>query len=244
MDVSGTDVLEQFIAEATRAGSIVYQATSPEEVSSYIINMAREHNMNHIVKSKSLLANRIGLRPSLQSQGFDVKETDIAEWITQISGKKLAQGKKPLVHKNIERIAEVISKETATECNDNPKNIMALIRMTLREFYINADIGISEAEIAVAETGTYIMASDEGNDRLVSLLPKLHVTLIEQRNLVADWDTALIMLKELYKDEQGYRMPSFITYVTGRNTTGDIPGALMARAQGPEEEHIIVVNIA
>jgi L-lactate dehydrogenase complex protein LldF len=218
MTASAIKTIEQFVAEATRAGSEVYQATNPEEVITFILDIAGKRNMNSVVKSKSSIANLIGLRQRLQNQGMNVKETDIGEWIAQ-------------------------SKENTRDLSLNPEKLVEAARLTLRELYINADIGISEAQIAVAETGTCILASNEGNDRLVSLLPRLHITLIDQRDICATWEEAIIKLKQLYKDKQGWRMPSFITYVTGRNTTGDIPGALRARAQGPEEEHIVLVNM-
>jgi len=213
-----TKTIEQFIAEATKAGSVVYRAANSEAIITYILDLAKKHNAKSLVKSKSSLADRIGLRQRLQSQGIDAKDTDIGEWTAQ-------------------------SKETTRDLSHDPQKLVEEARAALRELYINADIGVSEAEIAVAETGTCILASNEGNDRLVSLLPRLHITLIDQQNILATWDEAIIKLRELYKDTQGWRMPSFITYLTGRNTTGDIPGAMRARAQGPEEEHIILVDI-
>jgi len=218
MTASATKLIEQFVAEATRAGSEVYQAANHEEVITHILDIAGKRNMKSVVKSKSSLANRIGLKQRLQNQDIDIKETDIREWISQ-------------------------SKENTKDLSLDPEKLVEAARLTLRELYINADIGISEATIAVAETGTCILASNEGNDRLVSLLPRLHITLIDQRDICATWEEAIMKLKELYKDKQGWRMPSFVTYLTGRNTTGDIPGAMRARAQGPEEEHIVLVNM-
>lgn len=210
--------IEQFVAETTKAGSVVYQAANPEEAKTYILDITKKHHASNIVTSKSLLANTIELRQYLRSQGIIVQDTDIKEWIAQ-------------------------SKGIATDANHNPEKQAEIARPILRQSYINADIGISEAEIAVAETGTCILTSNEGNDRLVSLLPRLHITLVDKKNIVSTWENAIDILKKSYKDNQGWRMPSFITYLTGRNTTGDIPGAMRARAQGPEEEHIILVDI-
>jgi len=217
MTTSAANKIETFVAEATRAGSVVYQA-KPEDVSTYIIDVAKKHNMQNVVKSRSLLANRIGLRKNLQDKGLEVKDTDIVDWLAH-------------------------SKGTGKQSSKDAENAVEEARLTLRQLYIDADIGISEAQVGVAETGTLILASNEGNDRLASLLPKLHITLIDRRNIVAVWEEAIIKMRELYKDKNGWRLPSFVTYLTGRNTTGDIPGAMRARAQGPEEEHIIIVDI-
>jgi L-lactate dehydrogenase complex protein LldG len=131
-----------------------------------------------------------------------------------------------------------------SEDRSDPELLVEAARRSLRESCLVADIGISEAAIAVAETGTCILASDGGDDRLVTLLPRLHVTLIDQASLVATWETAMAGLRGLHRDEEGWRMPSFVTYLSGRNTTGDIPGALMARAQGPEAEHIVLLEMS
>ncbi len=244
MGASATELMEQFVVEATRAGSVVYQATVPEDVSTYILDVARDRNMRNVVKSRSSLANRIGLTQSLQDKGLDVRETDMGEWIAQLAGEGPTHDEKPADQRSVDQIAKILSEETARELNPDPRLLVETTRLTLRESYINADIGISEAEIAIAETGTCVIASNEGNDRLAALLPRLHVALIDRRNLVATWDAAIARLKELYRDKEEWRMPSFITYITGRNTTGDIPGALMARAQGPEEEHIVLVDMS
>lgn len=237
MTVPSITLVEQFIAEAKRAGSLVYQAKSNGEVVNYIMGIVRKYDLKSVVKSKSLLANRIGLRQQFQSQGLDVKETDIGEWITQLFGETNNQ-------KSLDGIAQVLSKEAGRDLNPDPEKLVEISRLILREYCINADIGISEAEIGVAETGTCILASNEGNDRLVSLLPKIHITLINERSIFATWEEAINTLRQLYKNKDEWKMPSFITYLTGRNTTGDIPGALMARAQGPEEEHIILTNVS
>lgn len=217
MTTSAVNKIETFVAEATKAGSIVYQA-KPEDVINYILDVAKKHVMKSIVKSKSMLANRIGLTKGLKEKGLDVKDTEIGEWLTQAKGANMQSSKEP-------------------------EKVIEEARLILRQLYIDADIGISEARIGVAETGTLILGSNEGNDRLASLLPKLHITLIDRRNIVGTWEEAIMKLRELYKDKNGWKLPSFITYLTGRNTTGDIPGAMRARAQGPEEEHILVVDI-
>lgn len=236
---SATKPTEQFTVEAARAGSIVYQARSPEEVSNYILVLARKHNMKRLVKSKSFLADRIKLRQVLQNQGLDVTETDIAEWIAQLSGENTTASPK-----SVEQIAEILSKNSVSELKSDADSLLEVARATLRKICIGADIGISNAEVAVAETGTCILTSNEGNDRLVSLLPRLHITLIDRQSIVATWEEAIAKLKGMFNDNQVWRMPSFVTYLTGRNTTGDIPGAMRARAQGPEEEHIVIVDIS
>jgi len=113
---------------------------------------------------------------------------------------------------------------------------------TLRQHYINADLGISEANIGIAETGTLTIMGNEGNERLAAILPRIHLTLISSENLVPTMEDAVAKLKSISQSVLGRKMPRYVTYITGRNTTGDILGALTARAQGPEEEYIVIIN--
>lgn len=111
----------------------------------------------------------------------------------------------------------------------------------LREACIEADFGISEATLAIAESGTVIIASDDGSSRLAAVLPRLHITLVNCQNIVANLEEAVAKIKSLASSSRG-TVPTYVTFVTGRNTTADIPGALLARAQGPAEEHILLIH--
>jgi len=112
----------------------------------------------------------------------------------------------------------------------------------LKQKYLEADLGICEASAAIAETGTLIITGNEGDERLVTILPRIHITLLNGDNLVNTMEDAVTRLKSSCPAISGRRFPRYVTYLTGRNTTGDIPGALTARAQGPEQEYIVVLN--
>ena len=112
----------------------------------------------------------------------------------------------------------------------------------LKQKYLEADLGICEASAAIAETGTLIITGNEGNERLVTILPRIHITLLNVDNVVNTMEDAVTRLKSSCPAISGRRFPRYVTYLTGRNTTGDIPGALTARAQGPEQEYIVVLS--
>jgi L-lactate utilization protein LutB len=103
-------------------------------------------------------------------------------------------------------------------------------------------MGLSGASIAIAETGTLVIISNEGNDRLVATLPPIHVAMIGREKLVSSLNGAATILKSLSKGTTGQKMPEDITYISGRSTTADIPGAPMIRGQGPEEVHIVLLD--
>ncbi len=111
----------------------------------------------------------------------------------------------------------------------------------LREACVRADIGISEAATAIAETGTLVIASDDGSSRLAAVLPRLHITIVNCNNIVATMEEAMARIKSLGITPNS-PVPTYATFITGRNTTADIPGAILARAQGPAEEHILLLN--
>lgn len=111
----------------------------------------------------------------------------------------------------------------------------------LRDACVRADIGISEATAAIAETGTLVIASNDGSSRLVAVLPRIHITIVDSKNVVSSMEDAILRIKSL-GGSPGNPVPTYVTWITGRNTTADIPGALLARAQGPAEEHILLVH--
>lgn len=240
MTTGAAELVEQFKTEATGAGAVVYEAKDAADANTYVRQLAQEHGVKHVVKSKSVLAEEIGLREHLENAGIEVKETDLGEWIAQLAGEKSAYAAGLTSHKTIEQVAELISGATGEELEPDPEVLLNAARRILRQSYIDAGMGISEADIAIAETGTLVTVSNEGNDRLVALLPTIHVTLVDCENLVSTMDDAVVRLKSPGKNITGRKMSSYVTYITGRNFSGDM--GVRTKAQGPEEEHIVLVG--
>lgn len=231
-----TELVEQFKAEAGRTGAVVYEAEGAEDARNCVLALAQGHDVRRVVKSRSVVAEEIGLREHLENAGIEVRETDLAEWIAQLAREASA------THKTIQQVAELLSRATGEELKPDPQVLLKAARRTLRQACVDADLGISEASIGIAETGTSVILDDEGNARLVAVLPRLHLTLVDCEKVLPSLDDATARIRALGKNSTGPKMPSYVTYITGRNTTGDIPQALMARAQGPEEEHILLVR--
>jgi len=236
MTAATTKLMEQFKAEATRTGVVVHEARDAEETRNCVLMLAHERNVKRVVKSKSKVAGEIGLREHLEKAGIEVKETDLEERIAQLAGQTTVR------QRTIEQVAELISEGIGEKLKPDPKVLLSAAHRALRQSCIDADMGISEADFAIAETGTLVIVGNEGNTRLVAVLPRIHVTMVDCENLVPTLDDAAARLKSLAKKAPGQRMLGYVTYITGRNTTADIPGAIFARAQGPEEEHIVLVH--
>jgi L-lactate utilization protein LutB len=231
-------LVAQFKAEAGKAGAMVYEASSAEDASNYILKLAQERHVKTAVKSKSKVADEIKVKKHLEKAGIEVKEADLNEWIAQLAGEKSAG------RKTMGQVEKLISKATGKKLNPDPRVLLNAANRTIRQYCIDADMGISEADVAIAETGTLVIAGNQGVTRLVAVLPRIHVTLVESQNLVPFMEDVFVKLKTITRDRAGQVVPGYVTYITGRNTTADIPGAVLARAQGPAEEHVILMNKA
>lgn len=236
MVAANTEVMEKFKAEASRAGALVYEAVDAKDANNYVLKLAQKHKVKHAVKSKSKVADKLNLRERLEKAGIEVKETDTEEWIAQLAGKK-STGKK-----TIEQMTELISRATGKKLNPDPQVLLSTANRAIRQSCIDADMGISEASVAIAETGTLVITSNSGDSRLVAVLPRIHLTVVDCENLVTTLEDAAARIKPLGKNKADGCISRYVTYITGRNTTADIPGAILARAQGPAEEHILLLN--
>ncbi len=236
MTAATTELIRQFKEEATKAGAVVYEARKLDDAVDYVLKLSQKHSVKHVVKSKSAVADQIRLRKRLEMAGIEVVETDLGQWLIQ-----LAEGK-PTEQRSLEQLAKLISERIGEKLQPEPQVLLNAACSLLRRSCLFADMGISEADIAIAETGTLVIVSNEGNARLVAVLPHIHMTVVDCKNVVRTMEDAVFWLKSLGRNTPEGKVPSYITYITGRNRTADIPGALLARAQGPADEHIILVN--
>jgi len=227
------ELLEKFKTEATAAGSQVTVALSPAEAVDHVLKLAKDRGITTVVKSASPIAEKLDLAACLSTAGIKVMETSIARWAAD-----LARGKDVPVDK----LAELISDAAGEKVPADTGAILQAARRILKAAYAGAGLGITEADFGIAETGTLVTLENEGNARLAAVLPKLHLTLLDGRRIAGNLADAAELIKGTSGGIPGHKVPAFITYLTGRNTTADIPGAIFARAQGPAEEHILIVE--
>ena len=235
-------LVEQFKNEAAEAGAMVYEAKDAEDANNYVLKLAEKHQVKHIVKSKSMLTEELELREYLENAGIEVKETDIGEWIIQLAGERPAHMVGPAIHKTIEQVAELISEGTGEQLEPDPQTLLNAARRALRQFYINADMGISGANIAIAETGTVVIVTNEANGCMATTLPPIHVALVGYEKLVSSLEDADSILRLLSRSTMGMKMPIYVSFITGPSTSSAIPGATTLGAQGPIEMHIVLVD--
>lgn len=212
---------DQFIANAEAAGAKVFVAKTAAEANAYICNLAKQRGVRSIVKSKSMASEEIHLNQALHDAGIEALETDLGEWILQLSGQRPSHMVMPAIHMVKEEVAELFSGVTGqTEPADIP-HLVRVAREQLREAYLTADMGITGANVAVAETGGIALVTNEGNARLTSTLPKIHVALVGIEKLVPTLEDASRIINILPKNATGQLITSYITWIRGAVPCGE-----------------------
>jgi len=218
------ELADEFKQNAEARGAKVFRASSPEQVKDYILKLAKSHGVELIVKSKSMASEEIHLNKHLEAQGIHVAETDLGEWIIQLAGQRPSHMVMPAIHLTREEVAEIFSKEVNERLSSDIPRLVKIARRELREKFLNAGMGISGANIAVAETGTLVIVTNEGNARLVTTLPKIHVAIVGLEKLVPRFADVAPILTALPRSATGQLLTSYVTMISGPapNTDGSL----------------------
>jgi iron-sulfur cluster protein len=237
------ELVQQFTEEATKVGCVVHHAKDAEHAREMVARIARERGVKLAVKSKSMVAEEIELNPRLEADGIKVVETDLGEWIIQLAGEHPSHILAPALHKTKEQIATLLGKVTGQDLSRaTPEELVAVARKELRNSFVNADMGITGANIAIAETGTLVLVTNEGNGRLVSTLPPVHVAVVGVEKIVPSLDEATEILKLLAPSATGQKSSVYVSFTTGPSRSADIELSLSIGVHGPKEVHIVLVD--
>jgi iron-sulfur cluster protein len=212
---------DQFIANAEAAGAKLYIASTAAEANAYICNLARERGVKTVVKSKSMASEEIHLNRALNDAGVTPLETDLGEWIIQLAGERPSHMVMPAIHMVKEEVAELFSAVTGREEAAEIPHLVQVAREQLRQAYLTADMGISGANVAIAETGGIALVTNEGNARLTTTLPKIHVALVGLEKLVPTLEDANRVINVLPKNATGQLITSYVTWIRGSVPCGD-----------------------
>ncbi len=231
------EMAQQFTAAATARGAKVYHAKTGDEAKQYILDLAERCGVKNIVKSKSMATEEIGLNEALLRKGIDVQETDLGEWILQLAHQRPSHMVMPAIHMTREQVADVFTENLGEK---NEPDIAALVktaRKELRSKFLAADMGISGANIAVAETGTLVMLTNEGNGRLTATLPRVHVFLVGLEKFAAKFEDILPILQTLPRSATAQQITSYVSMITGPT-----PAYINELETGPKEFHIVLLD--
>ena len=215
------EVADTFQKNAEALGAKVFRTRDPEQVKEYILKIARENGVKNVVKSKSMATEEIHLNKALLGAGISVAETDLGEWIIQLAGQTPSHMVMPAIHMTKEEVSEIFSKEVNERLDTDIPRLVKVARNELRPKFLAADMGISGGNIAVAETGSIVLVTNEGNARLVTTLPRIHVALIGVEKLVEKFETVVPILDALPRSATAQLLTSYVSIITGPTPNDD-----------------------
>ncbi len=211
------ELYERFSAEASKKGVFVHRATTAAEANAIIARIAAENGCKKIIKSKSMTAEETLLNHVLEDQGCEVVETDLGEWIIQLRHEGPTHMVMPAIHLSRHQVADVFTEATKHKQESDIEKLVKVARRELRVKFAEADMGISGANFAIAETGTMGICTNEGNGRLTTTLPRVHVALCGLDKLVPTLRDALRIIKVLPKNATAQAITTYVSWITGAN---------------------------
>jgi L-lactate dehydrogenase complex protein LldF len=216
--------LEQLVAKVEAQGGIIYWARTGEDVSNYIIEIARERGVKAAVKSKSMTTEEIELNHALEAAGIRPIETDLGEYIVQLAHEKPSHIIVPAIHKTREQISDLFEEKLHEGRPDSVTEITAMARRRLRHEFLSAEMGITGANFAVAETGTIVLVENEGNIRLSTQVPKIHVAVMGIEKVIPSFDDLSVFLRILPRSGTGQKQTAYVSFLNGPRQAASEPG--------------------
>ncbi|MBV5317926.1 MAG: LUD domain-containing protein [Desulfobulbaceae bacterium] len=215
------ELSDQFQRNAEAKGAKVFRTNDPAKVREYILKVAQDNGVKTVVKSKSMATEEIHLNPYLEKAGIEVGETDLGEWIIQLAGQTPSHMVMPAIHMTKEEVSDLFSKEVEERLTSDIPRLVKVARAQLRPKFLQADMGISGGNMAVAETGSIVLVTNEGNARLVTSLPKIHIALVGIEKLVEKFADIAPILKALPRSATAQLLTSYVSIITGQTPNSD-----------------------
>ncbi len=230
--------IEAYESKVAEAGGDVHFARDSAEACATIVNICKARGARLIAKGKSMVSEEIGLNAAIEAAGMNVVETDLGEYIIQLRGETPSHIIAPAVHLNKEQVeADFRRVHTGLPAGRDlaaPETLLAEARAVLREKFLAADVGITGANFLIAETGSSIIVTNEGNGDLSQTLPRVHIVVASIEKLVPTMEDAAQLLRVLGRSATGQDMSVYTTLTTGPRRPGD--------PDGPEEYHVVLVD--
>lgn len=232
--------LEQFTQQVERRGGKVYLAATAKDACRYVVQLAQAHGVSLVAKSKSMVSEEIGLNEALQQAGVRVVETDLGEFIIQLAGERPSHIIAPAIHKSREQIAALLHQHLGMPLTDDIQAMTAAARAALREVFLTAQMGITGVNFAIAESGSLMIFTNEGNARMVSTLPPIHVALMGLERLVPTWEDAEILMRVLPRSATGQAITVYVSMLTP--ALSDLSDLSDSVDDAPGELHVVIVD--
>lgn len=225
------DLLEQAEKTLTENGFTVLWAEDAAQARQYVLDITREHGTQSIAKSKSMATEEIALNGALMAAGLDVVETDLGEYILQLNDEAPSHIVTPVIHKSKDDIRKVLQDKLDMPYIEEAEPMVAFARGKLRESFVNADMGITGANFIVAETGSLCMVMNEGNGRMVTTLPKVHVAVVGVEKVIATLEDYGTLTQVLPRSGTGQELTVYTNIINGPCNDG-----------GPDHLYVIFLD--
>lgn len=226
--------LENFAENAEKAGAKIHWAWDGKEACQIVLELINAKNSTRVVKSKSMATEEIHLNRALENVGIEPVETDLGEWIIQLAEETPSHIVVPAIHKTKKQIADLFVEKVGIEPTDDVDILTKTARKILRSKFAEAEIGISGVNFGVAETGTILILENEGNARLTTSLPKMHIAVMGIEKIIPKFADLDIFLKLLPRSGTGQKLTTYQSLITGTKQNAD--------GEGPEEIHIVLMD--
>ncbi|MBI2204875.1 MAG: iron-sulfur cluster-binding protein [Candidatus Rokubacteria bacterium] len=227
--------LDRLIDEIERRGGHVHFATTAEEARAIVLGIARRTGARTAVKAKSMATEEIHLNEALEAAGVAPIETDLGEYIIQLAHERPSHIIAPAIHKTRGQVAELFARELRRPgLSDDPEILTRVAREELREKFLAADLGITGANFAVAETGSVVLVTNEGNGRMSTSLPRVHIAVMGVEKVIPSMTDLVVFLAILARSATGQRLSVYTTLVQGPKRAAEL--------EGPDEFHLVLLD--
>jgi L-lactate dehydrogenase complex protein LldF len=226
--------LEEFERNATARGAVVHWAETTDDVNRIVRELAAQYGVKKVIKSKSMVTEECALNVALEGAGIEVVETDLGEYILQLAQEPPSHIVAPVVHKTKAEVSELFHQKHKVALKTDIAALTREAREVLRPHFLSADMGISGANFVIAETGSTLIVTNEGNGRMVTTLPRVHVAITGIEKVVPTLEDVTTLLRLLPRHGTGQSITNYISVTTGPRAADD--------EDGPEHFHIILVD--
>ena len=199
-----------------------------------IVDIIQSHNATKVVKSKSMTSEEIHLNKALNAEGIETVETDFGEYIIQVAGHRPSHIVGPALHLSSHDVADILNEVSDKPLSNDREELAAFARRQLRQRFAEAEVGITGVNFAIAETGTIVMVTNEGNGRLTTTLPKIHIAVMGIEKVIPRLADLPYFLKVLARAATGQKISVYTNLVTGPRAEDEL--------DGPEEFHLIILD--
>ena len=226
--------LELLYDNVTKNGGQVHFATDADQANAIVAALVKTNDVKIVTKGKSMVSEELGLNQVLEELGVEVYETDLGEYIIQLAGETPSHLVAPALHKTKEQVAQLFTDKLGVPYNEDIEEMARVAREALRDKFMQSDLGITGANFLVAETGTLVIITNEGNGRLCTSAPRIHIGITGMEKVIPSLQDLSVFLRLLPRSATGQRITSYVTMVSGPRRDAD--------EDGPEEFHLIIVD--